>query len=913
MKRRPLLCLSALLISALPIGALVIASRDQTPTLNLATEPTYELSLSQGLSVEDGTAIVKNQRNTEFEFQLTDYTPGLANLGTLASGGEILNRSAFHSLRTIQIALTSGSVSLYNGWDEYGTIHYASSPVLTVTGTQTLSYDFSTIGSAFFKIAASENSVLQSVTITYACTPSVSVDHVRIHIDKPTIGSDINKTVSASNFVWINTNIKTEQGDPWESYLMTKDGDGGWYVDFEDIPVLNEGYKFNFYVCDSNSEISWSYGSNKNGWGFAVSEGQTEVNVSGVDFANQPTPVVSTYQLNLTINVTGSFANFGDIQLIYNYTNSTSNYQWNNKISETSQAQYSYQKSGLDAEQNLYFKVYVWAGKDIYIGDVDGANFVLTPSGRTEENVTITFTAADAASIVGTCEIETPEPDPTAMSFADQTTTIYPNEGPLEIIPTFDQGSDTFTCSYSGENIRIDDNRYIVGLKAGTTTKVTLTSTGGLSCNFNVTIPESNYEGTWTRDRCWCDNKQEVSIKEGWFSSTHVEEITGMGKDFMNGVDISNTYALYHNGTNFYNADGVEQSLFYIFKDAGVNWVRLRLWVDPESDNGISYGAGECNLQNVLWMANEVKKAGLNLFLDFHYSDYWTHPGQQILPKSWNDCNSKESLCERIRSYTADTLTTFEEHGCLPDMVQLGNEISSGIYLQQYTGGGETLSQYGEPSYLNNNSSYSYGTADKNAFADYIIAAARGVNDVDSSIKKVIHWAKGSQINYGVINSFFAQMPSEYYDYAAISFYPFYCFDTMDAAITILNGLNPGKPWFIAETSYPFSGESYVYENGTDVTAHTFSNGTSSGVTAIRNQYSLNAAGQANLIHDLTEAVVDAHGIGIFYWEAAWVPNVNVGWAGAGSACTWSNQGFFSHDGKAIANLDLFKQMSRHI
>ena len=295
MKRRPLLCLSALLISALPIGALVIASKDQTPTLNLATEPTYELSLSQGLSVENNTATVKNQRNTEFEFQLTDYTPGLANLGSLASGGEILNRSAFHSLRTLQIALTSGSVSLYNGWDEDGTTHYASSPVLTVTGIQTLSYDFSTIGSAFFKIVASEDSVLQSVTITYACTPSVSVDHVRIHIDKPTIGGDANKTVSASNYVWVNTNI--EDVGTWESYLMTRDGENGWYVDFDDITVLNEGYTFSFFVCDSNSEISWSYGSNKNGWGFAVSEGQTDVNVSGVDFANQPTPVVSTYEL----------------------------------------------------------------------------------------------------------------------------------------------------------------------------------------------------------------------------------------------------------------------------------------------------------------------------------------------------------------------------------------------------------------------------------------------------------------------------------------------------------------------------------------------------------------------------------------------------------------------------------------
>ena len=73
--------------------------------------------------------------------------------------------------------------------------------------------------------------------------------------------------------------------------------------------------------------------------------------------------------------------------------------------------------------------------------------------------------------------------------------------------------------------------------------------------------------------------------------------------------------------------------------------------------------------------------------------------------------------------------------------------------------------------------------------------------------------------------------------------------------------------------------------------------------------YEFTAAGQANVMHDITSAVVTAGGLGAFYWEPTWIPNANVGWAGVGSRCSWSNQGFFSYDGKAMPNLDLVKSM----
>ena len=541
-----------------------------------------------------------------------------------------------------------------------------------------------------------------------------------------------------------------------------------------------------------------------------------------------------------------------------------------------------------------------------------------TTSETVSSSSSVTSSSAASSSTISSSSVSSSSSqEEQPMRHDPVTTTIYPltasdktlKNGRVEINPVSTGTPQSFTASFTGNNIRIDEiggKKYITALKAGTTTKVTLNSSGGLTCDFNVKVSNSTYTATSARDG-------KFASSEGWFTSTSVSEISAMPSNFMNGIDISTCKALYQNGTNFYNKDGVEQSLFYILKDVGVNWIRLKLWVDPYTSSGVSYGGGESDLPNTLWMAYEAKKAGLNLLLDFHYSDYWTHPGQQILPKSWNNCNSKEALCAKIKSYTTETLTTFKNSGCLPDMVQLGNEISSGIYLQKFSGSSDTLNSYGEPTYLTGKSSYSYGTNNAAQYTDYIKAAAEGVNAVDSSIKKVIHWAKGSSISASVINNFFNNMPSSYYDYAAISFYPYYCFDSMNAANSILSGLSLSKPWFVAETAYPFSGSSYVWENNKDVTNFTISDWTTSGITNIKNEYAFTPAGQAGLIHDLTASVVSNGGKGIFYWEGAWVPNLNVGWAGAGSLNTYGNQGFFSYDGKALANLDLFKQMSPHI
>ena len=885
----------------------------------------YQLVLSDGVDVQDDLAVITNDRGSSFELKFSYYEKGDGTLGALTSTGEILNYTAFHSISSISINLDSGELDFYTGWRQYSNsdIEYSTDPFQQLEETGVTYIDLNDVKPSYFKFVATSNTYIRSLTINYGCTENTTVGSLRLRIDAPTVGGSAE--VADSNYVWVNTNIADKTAQDWPKYLMNKDTDGSWYYDFTDIAVSSSGYSMKFWVSDSDVEItSWesdySSGSDIN---FGIGESQTEFNVTGINFDSQPAAFTGEYYLNLTLYLDGDGANFGNIQFVYNYSNSTSEYTKWIPIDDTWSEEYYTVIDGLDPSRTLYFRIYMWAhGENCYVGTNDGEdNFSIVPSGS-DINATVSFVYNQSTLIEGYLEVEGGGSSSTSIYHDDISLSVYEKS---TILPSFDADEESFYPTYSGNNISIieDDGSYIItGVKAGTVTPVTLHSNSGLECTFNVTVASSTYNANW--DLAYCGGSQPISTTEGWFTSTTVSEINNMGSDFYNGIDASSFKALIDSGSHFFNASGVEQHLFYILKDAGVNWIRLKLWVDPQSSDGtVQYGGGNSTLVNTIWMAKEAKAAGLKFLLDFHYSDYWTHPGQQILPKSWNDCGSKSALLARIKSYTTNTLTSFSNANCLPDMVQLGNEISSGIFLQKYTGGDETLDAYGQPSYLTGKSSYAYGTSDTSQFTDYIKAASEGVDAVDSSIKKVLHWAKGSSISAATINSFFNNMPSAYYDYAAISFYPYYCFDTLSRAQTILNGLSLSKPWFVAETSYPFSGGGYVYYNNTDYTSFSVSNWSTivnypdslkdGQIYGIRNSYAFNSAGQANMIHDLTASVVNAGGKGIFYWESAWIPNLAVGWAGIGSLNTWGNQGFFSFDGKAIANLDLFAQMSPHI
>jgi beta-galactosidase len=145
----------------------------------------------------------------------------------------------------------------------------------------------------------------------------------------------------------------------------------------------------------------------------------------------------------------------------------------------------------------------------------------------------------------------------------------------------------------------------------------------------------------------------------------------------MLGADISFLPQLEERGIKF-SDKGVEKDAIQILKDHGFNYVRLRIFNDPARDSGYSPQKGFCDLQHTKEMAARVKKAGMKLLLDFHYSDYWADPGKQYKPAAWRGLDF-EALKKALYDYTRNVILELKQQGTTPDMVQIGNEINHGM------------------------------------------------------------------------------------------------------------------------------------------------------------------------------------------------------------------------------------------
>lgn len=146
---------------------------------------------------------------------------------------------------------------------------------------------------------------------------------------------------------------------------------------------------------------------------------------------------------------------------------------------------------------------------------------------------------------------------------------------------------------------------------------------------------------------------------------------------FVKGMDLSTLLELEKCGAHYY-VDGMEMDILDIMKKYDVDTIRIRLWNNPWSESGESYGAGENDLKTTLAIAKKVTDAGLGVLLNFHYSDFWADPGKQIKPKAWEGY-SVEQLEQAVYDFTVDTMKVFEENGINTTMVQVGNELSNGL------------------------------------------------------------------------------------------------------------------------------------------------------------------------------------------------------------------------------------------
>jgi arabinogalactan endo-1,4-beta-galactosidase len=135
------------------------------------------------------------------------------------------------------------------------------------------------------------------------------------------------------------------------------------------------------------------------------------------------------------------------------------------------------------------------------------------------------------------------------------------------------------------------------------------------------------------------------------------------------GADVSFLRQMEQSGVVFKDG-GVAKPGLQILKDHGYNWVRLRLFVNPDKlPNDLAY---------TLASAKDAKVLGFKLLLDFHYADDWADPAHQPTPKAWQKLAHAE-LQQAVFAYTRDTIRAFRAAGVMPEMVQIGNEVTSGM------------------------------------------------------------------------------------------------------------------------------------------------------------------------------------------------------------------------------------------
>jgi arabinogalactan endo-1,4-beta-galactosidase len=334
------------------------------------------------------------------------------------------------------------------------------------------------------------------------------------------------------------------------------------------------------------------------------------------------------------------------------------------------------------------------------------------------------------------------------------------------------------------------------------------------------------------------------------------------------GVDWSSTPVVEKAGTTFKNSAGTTQPLETILKASGVNIVRQRIWVNPSD--------GNYNLDYNIKLAKRAQAAGLQVYLDFHYSDTWADPAHQTKPKAWNAL-STDALVTKIYDYTKEVLDAFSTNGVPLAMVSIGNEITPGLLWP--TG---QLSKSDGP---------------KNA-ARLLKSASKAVKEskLTPKPKIMLHldngWKKDTQTWwYDTVLGSGGGLSAADYDVQGVSYYPFYnAAATLASLGSSLNAMASkyGKEIMVVETDWPTYCPNPAYAFPSDA-----------------KNIPLSVDGQKQWMKAVAAKVAGVpggKGTGVFYWEPAWIGN-----AGLGSSCGYNLM--IASDGKVMDSLSVFASL----
>ncbi len=258
---------------------------------------------------------------------------------------------------------------------------------------------------------------------------------------------------------------------------------------------------------------------------------------------------------------------------------------------------------------------------------------------------------------------------------------------------------------------------------------------------------------------------------------------------FEAGADVSHLRFFEDRG-RVYRDSGDAKDALVILRERGLTCARLRLFTSSSEQAQADPYNRINNLEYTIPLAQRVKKAGLRLLLNFHYSDTWADPGKQAKPSAWTNLAFAD-LEQRTYEYSRDCIRAFSEAGAMPDQVQVGNEITSGLLWPEGRVGG---------SYENPTQWQQLGKLLK--------AAIRGIKEASGTNQPLIliHIDRGGDWNG--TRWYFDTLRAQDVEFDAIglSYYPFW-HGTLEALRGCLEGAanRYGKPVVVMETAFPWS------------------------------------------------------------------------------------------------------------
>jgi arabinogalactan endo-1,4-beta-galactosidase len=321
--------------------------------------------------------------------------------------------------------------------------------------------------------------------------------------------------------------------------------------------------------------------------------------------------------------------------------------------------------------------------------------------------------------------------------------------------------------------------------------------------------------------------------------------------DYAVGADLSFLKQAEGRGTVFKDGGEAKPGL-QIFKDHGYNWIRLRIFHTPTQLPN--------NLEYTLALAKDAKKLGFKFLLDFHYSDTWADPGKQFIPRAWEGKSHKD-LVKAVFEYTRDTIVAFREADVMPDMVQIGNEITHGMLWPD----GKLPNNW------------------KN-FAELVKAGIKGVKAGQDSGPRpllMIHSDKGG--DQKATKDFFDKLNSYgiSYDVIGQSYYPWWqgaLFDLRENLMFMANEYK--KDIMVVEAAYNWRPAEYRSKPA---------------------PFPETPEGQREFLDEVNRAVLatpNNRGKGVFWWEPAVAPGRN-------------SRGMFDNDGNALPVISVLDKFTR--